>query len=134
MYWTTLLEKTIHRDPSSYSDLRESNSLSVLSVSHGILLGFIKAAKTGSRQRLKAVPTLSVMCLFSCVWTIKRRLCAYIELFEDGVFFYPREHDSHGVGTILQERNLHSVHVVGEFLDVRLQLCKGWKTVQQCII
>lgn len=54
--------------------------------------------------------------------------CAYIQLLEDRVLFYPREHDSHRVGAILQERNLHSVHVVGEFLDVRLQLCKGWKT------
>lgn len=51
--------------------------------------------------------------------------CAYVELFEDGVFFYSREHDSHGVGTILQEGNLHSVHVIGQFLDVCLQLCKG---------
>lgn len=57
--------------------------------------------------------------------------CTYIKLFEDRVFFYPREHDSHGVGAILQERNLHSVHVVGEFLDVCLQLCKGWNIAEQ---
>lgn len=72
-------------------------------------------ALPASRQHLK-------VCL--SVW------CAYIQLFEDGVLFYPREHDSHRVGTILQERNLHSVHVVGEFLDVRLQLCKGWRMAE----
>lgn len=72
-----------------------------------------------------------LLCLDNEVPSVR---CAYIELFEDWVFFYPREHDSHGVGTILQERNLHSVHVVGEFLDVRLQLCKGWKTAQQRIM
>lgn len=34
------------------------------------------------------------------------------------------EHDSHGVGAIFQKGNLHSIHVVGELLDVRLQLCE----------
>ncbi len=54
--------------------------------------------------------------------------CTYVELFEHGMFFYAGEHDSHGVGSILQEGNLHSVHVIGQFLDVCLQLCKGCKS------
>lgn len=43
------------KDPSSYSDLRESNSASVVSVSHGVLLGFIKAAKTLERVQTAAL-------------------------------------------------------------------------------
>lgn len=67
---------------------------------------------------------------------MKRCLCCvvvwtYIELFEHRVFLYSREHDPHGVGSILQEGNLHSVHVVGQFLDVSLQLCKGWRKESQ---
>lgn len=51
--------------------------------------------------------------------------CTYVKLFEDGVFFYPWKHDPHGVCPIFQEGNLHSIHVIGKFLDVCLQLRKG---------
>lgn len=51
----------------------------------------------------------------------------YVQLFEDWVLLDPWEHDSHSVGPILQEGDLHSVHVVGQFLDISLQLCKGWE-------
>lgn len=52
MSWTTCCKKK--KDPSSYSDLRESNS-NVVSVSHGVLLGFIKAAKTLERVQTAAL-------------------------------------------------------------------------------
>lgn len=64
---------------------------------------------------------MCVIMLYFCVLC-----CTYIQLFEDGVFFYSRKHDSHGVRPILQEGNLHSVHVVCQFLDVCLQLCEGF--------
>lgn len=50
------------------------------------------------------------------------------------MFFYSRKHDSHGIGTILQEGNLHSVHIVGQFLDVCLQLCKSCKRKDEEIV
>ena len=56
------------------------------------------------------------------MYVIMLYICTYIQLFEHRVFFYSREHHSHCVRPILQEGNLHSVHVVGQFLDVCLQL------------
>lgn len=54
----------------------------------------------------------------------------YIQLFEDRVLLDPGEHDSHGVGPILQEGDLHPVHVIGQLLDVRLELCEGCRRRQ----
>lgn len=39
-----------------------------------------------------------------------------------------REHHPHSVSTVLQERDLHAVHVVGQLLDVRLQFGERWGT------
>lgn len=97
----------------------------------------IKAARTPNAAEgcsglesyilLKAALTISVIFLLFVLWTgvMRRYLCTYVELFEDGVLFYSREHHSHGVGSILQEGNLHSIHVVGQLLDVCLQLCES---------
>lgn len=81
---------------------------------------------------------LTQLCLFLKSFSIIAGVCAvvkrskvsslcgtYVEFFEDRMFFYSWEHDSHGVVSILKERNLDSVHVVGQFLDVCLQFCKG---------
>ena len=40
----------------------------------------------------------------------------------------PGEHDPHGVGPVLQEGDLHPVHVVGQLLDVCLQLSERCRT------
>ena len=63
----------------------------------------------------------------SCVCVVQASFCTYVQLFEDGMLLYPRKHHPHGVGPILQEGDLHSVHVVGQLLNVRLQLREGWR-------
>lgn len=52
----------------------------------------------------------------------------YVELLEHRMLLYARKHDPHGVGPILQEGDLDSVHVIGQLLDVGLQLGKGCGT------
>lgn len=73
-----------------------------------------------------SVCSLPGLCSVSACDEETSVLCmTYVQLFEDWVLLDPWEHDSHGVGPILQEGDLHSVHVVGQFLDISLQLCKG---------
>lgn len=38
----------------------------------------------------------------------------------------PREEDPHGVGSVVQEGDSCSVQLLGQFVDVCLQLGKGW--------
>lgn len=50
----------------------------------------------------------------------------YLHLLEHGVILDAREQYSHGVGPVLKEGDARSVQLLGQLMDVCLQLCKGW--------
>lgn len=41
-----------------------------------------------------------------------------------------REKHTHSIGPIVQEGNLHTIHVVCQFIDICLQLSKSWGKVE----
>lgn len=51
----------------------------------------------------------------------------HIQLLEHRVGLNAREEHAHGVGPVVQEGDLHHVHVVCQLVDVCLQLGKGWE-------
>lgn len=52
---------------------------------------------------------------------------AHIQLLEHWVSLNAWEEHTHGIGTVVQERDLHHVHMVRQLVDVCLQLSKGWE-------
>lgn len=50
----------------------------------------------------------------------------HIQLLKHWVGLDPREEHPHSVGPVVQERDLHAIHVVRQLIDVCLQLSKGW--------
>lgn len=55
----------------------------------------------------------------------RRGPAAHLHLLEHWVVLNPREEHAHGVGAVVQEGDAGAVQVVGQLMDVRLQLCKG---------
>jgi hypothetical protein len=50
---------------------------------------------------------------------------AHIRLLEHWVGLNAREENAHGVGPVVQERDLNTIHVVRQLVNVCLQLCKS---------
>lgn len=54
-----------------------------------------------------------------------RQTDPHLHLLQHGVVFYPWEENAHGVGAVIQEGDAGAIQVVGQLIDVSLQLSKG---------
>lgn len=66
-----------------------------------------------------------------------RQTDPHLHLLQHGVVFYPREENAHGVGAVIQKGDASPIQVVGQLVDVCLQLSKGWggkSTIKQHIL
>lgn len=55
-----------------------------------------------------------------------RQTDPHLHLLQHRMVFYPREENPHGVGAVIQKGYASPVQVVGQLVNVRLQLSKGW--------
>lgn len=58
--------------------------------------------------------------------TLQRQTEPHLHLLQHGVVFYPWEENPHGVGTVIQKGDASPVQVVGQLVNVSLQLSEGW--------
>lgn len=55
-----------------------------------------------------------------------RQTDPHLHLLQHGMVFYPWEENPHGVGAVIQKGDASPVQVVGQLVNVRLQLSEGW--------
>lgn len=51
---------------------------------------------------------------------------AHIQFLEHWMSLNAREKHAHSIGPVVQEGDLHAIHVVCQFIDICLQLSKSW--------
>lgn len=54
------------------------------------------------------------------------RPAAHLHLLEHWVVLNPGEEHPHGVRPVVEEGDASTIQVIGQLVDVRLQLCKGY--------
>lgn len=52
---------------------------------------------------------------------------ANLQVFQNRMILNAREENTHGVGSVVQKRDPSSIQVTGQLINIRLQLCKGWR-------
>lgn len=60
-----------------------------------------------------------------------RHPAPHLHLLQHRVVFYPRKQNPHGISAVIQERDAGPIQVVSQFVNVRLQLSKGWMEKKQ---
>lgn len=58
----------------------------------------------------------------------KKKKDPYLHLFQYRVVFNTRKQNPHGIGAVVQEWDTSPIEVIGQLMNVRLQLGKGYKT------
>lgn len=54
-----------------------------------------------------------------------RQTDPHLHLFQHRMVFYPREENPHGIGAVIQKGDASPIQVIGQLVDVCLQLSKG---------
>ena len=69
---------------------------------------------------------IHLVCLCVCLCGVLST-DPYLHLLEHWMVLNPREEDPHSVGAVVQERDSCSVQLLSQFVDICLQLGKGWE-------
>lgn len=80
---------------------------------------------------LHAFPFPAQRCVPSTKPCRDRHPAPHLHLLQHRVVFYPREQNPHGISAVIQERDAGPIQVVSQFVNVRLQLSKGWMEKKQ---